>query len=124
MDILQKVKDIYPQLTRKQKSIADYLLSSPEDICYITLAQLSQIIGSSELTVLRFCKKIGCDSFLDLKDQFREYTQHMIKQLSSSAYFAPAQTSSSESEKEAQLMSICRMEADALTDFLPDLHLR
>ena len=48
MDILQKIREIYPSLTRKQKSIADYLLENPEDICYITLAQLSRQTCASE----------------------------------------------------------------------------
>ena len=45
MDILQKIREIYPSLTRKQKSIADYLLeirkisailpcsAEPADLC-------------------------------------------------------------------------------------------
>lgn len=117
MNILEKIRDDYSRLTKKQKSIADYLLSNPEDICYITLSQLSRHTGASEVTVLRFCRQVGCGSFLDLKSQFREYTQQMIRQLSSSAYFVPEQASSSETEKEAQLLNICRMEADAMLDF-------
>ena len=37
MDILQRIRDMYPALT-KQKGIADYLMENPEDVCYITLA--------------------------------------------------------------------------------------
>lgn len=117
MNILEKIRDAYSRLTTKQKNIADYLLSNPEDICYITLSQLSQHTGASEVTVLRFCQRVGCGSFLDLKSQFREYTQQMIRQLSSSAYFVPEQPASSETEKEAQLLAICRMEADTMSDF-------
>ena len=42
MDVIQKIHSVYPEMTKKQKSIADCLLESPEDISYITLAQLSQ----------------------------------------------------------------------------------
>ena len=54
MDIIQRIHSAYPEMTKKQKSIADCLLESPEDIAYITLAQLSQKTSSSELTLLRF----------------------------------------------------------------------
>ena len=37
MNILDRIKELYPQFTRKQKSIADYMTSNPGDICYITL---------------------------------------------------------------------------------------
>ena len=89
MDILQKIREIYPSLTRKQKSIADYLLENPEDICYITLAQLSRQTCASELTLLRFCAKLGCSGFLELKQEFREHTQQMIRLLSAPAFFVP-----------------------------------
>ena len=78
MDILEHLQELYPTLTKKQKTIADYLIANLEEISYITLAQLSHQTGTSELTLLRFCQKLGCSSFLDLKEQFREYTQKMI----------------------------------------------
>ena len=77
MDIIQRIHSAYPEMTKKQKSIADCLLESPEDIAYITLAQLSQKTSSSELTLLRFCQKVGYSSFLEMKSAFREYTQNI-----------------------------------------------
>ena len=50
MDILEHIQELYPTLTKKQKTIADYLIANPEEISYITLAQLSQQTRSSELT--------------------------------------------------------------------------
>ena len=38
MDILEHIQELYPNLTKKQKSIADYLTANPEEISYITLA--------------------------------------------------------------------------------------
>ena len=87
MDILEHLQKLYPALTKKQKTIADYLIANPEEISYITLAQLSHQTGTSELTLLRFCQKLGYSNFLDLKEQFRDYTQKMIKQASSSSFF-------------------------------------
>ena len=114
MDILQKIRDLYPDLTKKQKGIAEYLLENPEDICYITLAQLSQQTSASELTLLRFCQKIGCTNFLDLKNEFREYTQRMVKLLSSPTYFVPEEPPT---KRESLLMDICQEEANAAADF-------
>ena len=52
MDILEHLQKLYPALTKKQKTIADYLIANPEEISYITLAQLSHQTGTSELTLL------------------------------------------------------------------------
>ena len=116
MDILQKIREIYPSLTRKQKSIADYLLENPEDICYITLAQLSRQTCASELTLLRFCAKLGCSGFLELKQEFREHTQQMIRLLSAPAFFVPENASDSSAKTEL-LYELCRQEAGAAADF-------
>ncbi len=116
MDILQKIREIYPFLTRKQKSIADYLLENPEDICYITLAQLSRQTCASELTLLRFCAKLGCSGFLELKQEFREHTQQMIRLLSAPAFFVPENASDSSAKTEL-LYELCRQEAGAAADF-------
>ncbi|GAA0808375.1 MurR/RpiR family transcriptional regulator [Clostridium sp. AF19-22AC] len=123
MDILEHIKSLYPTFTRKQRSIADYLISNPEDICYVTLAQLSQQVGASELTLLRFCEKIGCSSFLELKDKFRDYTQHMIKLLSAPTYFLPEQTVANDADKESLLRDICIQESVTVTDFFAAVNL-
>ena len=86
MDILEHLQKLYPALTKKQKTIADYLIANPEEISYITLAQLSHQTGTSELTLLRFVKT-GVLQLSGLKGAVRDYTQKMIKQASSSSFF-------------------------------------
>lgn len=123
MDIIQTIRSLYPTFTKKQKSIADCLLESPEDICYITLAQLSQRTNTTELTLLRFCTKVGCSNFLELKSAFREYTQNMVKALSSPEYFIPDTTIVNASGKTELLQQICREEAEASHEFFSSLDL-
>ena len=123
MDILEHLQELYPTLTKKQKTIADYLIANLEEISYITLAQLSHQTGTSELTLLRFCQKLGCSSFLDLKEQFREYTQKMIKQASSSSFFLPERISGEASERERTLHEICNTEATVFSDFIANINL-
>lgn len=123
MDVIQKIHNLYPEMTRKQKSIADILLESPEDIAYITLANLSQKTSSSELTLLRFCQKLGYSNFLEMKAVFREYTQSMVKLLSSPQYFVPDATITDVEGKSELLRQICREEAEASQRFFSSLDL-
>lgn len=67
MDILEHLQKLYPALTKKQKTIADYLIANPEEISYITLAQLSHQTGTSELTLLLFLSKTGVLQLSGLK---------------------------------------------------------
>lgn len=123
MDILEHIQELYPKLTKKQKSIADYLTANPEEISYITLAQLSQQTQASELTLLRFCQKLGCSTFVGLKEQFRDYTQRMIRIASSPSYFVPELESGEAPERERMLLEICNHEASAFSGFISDFPL-
>ena len=114
---------IQKTFAKKQKTIADYLIANPEEISYITLAQLSHQTGTSELTLLRFCQKLGYSNFLDLKEQFRDYTQKMIKQASSSSFFLPERTSGEDTEREQMLHEICNTEAAVFSDFITNINL-
>lgn len=117
MNILDKIKSLYPDFTKKQKTIADYFLANPEDICYSTLAQLSQEINVSELTLLRFCQRVDCTNFLTLKKLFREYTQEMIKQHSTATYFIPNEDSHNFSNKDSLLADIYQHDITNLSSF-------
>ena len=121
MDILEHIQELYPTLTKKQKTIADYLTANPEEISYITLAQLSQQTQASELTLLRFCQKLGCSTFVGLKEQFRDCTQKMIKIASSSTYFVPELEAGKAPERERMLLEICSKEASAFSEFISGL---
>ena len=120
---MDTIHTLYPEMTKKQKSIADCLLEAPEDISYITLAQLSQRTSSSELTLLRFCQKVGCANFLELKNAFREYIQNVVKMLSSPSYFVPDATITDVEGKSELLRQVCREESDACKDFFSSLDL-
>ena len=121
MDIIERIRASYPDLTKKQKAIANYLIANPEDICYITLAQLSQNTSACEVTLLRFCQKMGCASFLELKNEFRDYTQTMIKLVSSAHYIAPELSTGSASEKEAFLLEIFNEDVCSLSDYYSNI---
>lgn len=75
----QRISAHYTELTNKQKELLDSLLGSPEDVCYITLKALSKRSGVSEVTILRMCKRLGFDSFVELKKAFREHTERLVK---------------------------------------------
>ncbi len=123
MDIIERIRAAYPDLTKKQKAIADYLIANPEDICYITLAQLSQNTSACEVTLLRFCQKMGCASFLELKNEFRDHTQTMIKLVSSAHYIPPKLSTGSASEKESLLSEIFGEEVGSLTEYYSSIRL-
>ena len=72
MNIIQMLENSMPLLTGKQKQIAGFMLKNPNEMCFITLKDFSHQVGCTEATAIRFCQKIGFESFSDAKNSFRE----------------------------------------------------
>lgn len=74
MNVIDRLKTA-DNLTPKQSVIADFLIENAARATYCTLNQLCKEIKCSEVTMLNFCKKVGYNSFLELKDEFRKYSE-------------------------------------------------
>lgn len=67
MDILCEIQRIYNSFSDKEKAIADYIMQYADSIKNINITDLAREIGTSGATITRFAKKIGCNSFVDMK---------------------------------------------------------
>ena len=50
-----------------------YVLSNAEKIPYMTIREFAVDVNLSTSSVLRFCTKLGCDSYNDFKNRFKNY---------------------------------------------------
>ena len=71
MDIIRCIRNIYTDLSKTQRRIADFLIENSNRVAFTTLKSLSKEVNVAEVTILNFCKKIGCNNFMDLKREFR-----------------------------------------------------
>jgi len=78
MDFLEEIRGKYDTLSTVQKRIADYLFTYPEEVCFQSLKEVSESLGVTEVTVLRFAKKVGAGSFVELKKRMKEYLQSRL----------------------------------------------
>lgn len=78
MNILEEVNARYETLSPVQKRIADYIFKYPDEICFYSLKDLAQALGVTEVTILRFTKKIGLASFVEMKKMLREHLQSSL----------------------------------------------
>ncbi|SCK02221.1 MurPQ operon repressor [uncultured Clostridium sp.] len=67
MEILCEIQKRYNEFSDKEKAIADYIMQYKEVIKNANITDLAKTIGTSGSTITRFAKKIGCESFVDLK---------------------------------------------------------
>lgn len=69
-EIKIKLQFVIPSLPRAEKIVAKYMLSHSGQISDMTIAMLSEESKASEATISRFCKRLGYQSFVQLKQEF------------------------------------------------------
>lgn len=67
MSYIKEIQDRYPELTRSERKMADYILTNRNDVSNKTMNDITAEICVGDATVIRFCKKIGYSGFSDLK---------------------------------------------------------
>ena len=66
-DFISIVRDAYPNLSKPDKNIADFLLEKPAQFIRTSVKEVSAVTGVSDAIVVRFGRNLGCDGFKDLK---------------------------------------------------------
>lgn len=66
-DSLARMRAAYPSLPPSERKVVDYILSNYEEVIRMTLAELAQHSGVSDASVVRLCRSLGFNNFLELK---------------------------------------------------------
>lgn len=53
--------------------VYSYIMEHKEQIKYMTIRELADAVHVSTSTVLRFCKKTGCDGYSEFKVRFKQF---------------------------------------------------
>lgn len=64
---LARIRSQTPTLAASEARVANWVLQQPEKIMHLSMAQVAQACGVSDTTVLRFCRNVGFQGYLDLK---------------------------------------------------------
>jgi len=66
-DILAKMRAAYPSLPPSERKVIDFVLANFEDVIRMTLAELAQRSGVSDATVVRLCRSLEYNNYLEFK---------------------------------------------------------
>lgn len=75
---IDNIRKSYPLLSPTQKQIADLVLEQAETICFMRLEDVGKLIGVTNVTVIRFAKKLGYESFGAFKKDLQNYVQTRV----------------------------------------------
>ncbi len=94
-------------LTKTQKIIANFVLSSLSDASFMTSTEIALTLGVSESSVVRFSRALGFGGFIEFQKSLRQEYQNTVLSISSSVT-VPAQRVSKSARLESSAESIRR----------------
>lgn len=75
--------DVIQKLNNLELSLYDYVMKNSKKVVYMRIRELADEAHVSTTTVLRFCKKLGCEGFSEFKIKFKIYLEeNEIKKVS------------------------------------------
>lgn len=67
MDALALLTNKFQSLTDAEKRVAGYVRQNPAEVILLSLQALAERCGTSDATVLRFCRSLGFSGYIDFK---------------------------------------------------------
>lgn len=61
--IRRQLDDMFPA----ERKVAEYILEHPEQTAHLSITELADLSGSSDATIIRVCKRLGCKGFYQMK---------------------------------------------------------
>jgi len=64
--MLSEINRALPNLSRSERQVAEWIVAHPKEAVQATLAHVADECGTSEPTVIRFCRRVGLQGFREL----------------------------------------------------------
>lgn len=66
-DFITRIRSSYNQLTKAEKKVADYVLSNPKDVLFMSITDLAEACEVGDTSVFRFCKTMELKGYQEFK---------------------------------------------------------
>lgn len=66
-DIMNLVNEVYQDLTKSERKIADFISANPSEAQYMSITSLAEECDVADATISRFCKSLGYHSYSEFK---------------------------------------------------------
>ncbi|MEG0803487.1 MAG: MurR/RpiR family transcriptional regulator, partial [Pygmaiobacter sp.] len=67
LDFIGKIRSVYNQFTRTEKKVADYIVSHPREMLFMSITELADVCGVGETSIFRFCRTVGLGGYQEFK---------------------------------------------------------
>lgn len=76
--ILDTIRRVYPELTRSQQRLADFVAHDYREAAFMTASDMADRLGLNEATVIRFAQRLGFGGYPDLVADIQELVQQQL----------------------------------------------
>jgi DNA-binding MurR/RpiR family transcriptional regulator len=66
-DLITNIKSFYNQLTKAEKKVADYVLTNPREVLFMSITDLAEACEVGDTSVFRFCKAMDLKGYQEFK---------------------------------------------------------
>ena len=66
-DLISKIKFAANTFTNAEKKIAEYILSNPQKVLYMSISELAEVCDVGDTSVFRFCRHLDKKGYMDFK---------------------------------------------------------
>lgn len=94
------------KLTKKQRTIAAFVLDDPVGASYLTLKDFAAAAGTTEVTAIKFCHALGFEGFTDFRTSLQQYA--------SEVHAMPAFENASDARFAEEIADVCAEEMNNL----------
>lgn len=114
-DLIKRINEKYPKLSKGQKLLANYILKNYEKAVFLTAAKLGTIVGVSESTVVRFANELGYDGYPRLQRALQELVKTKLTSVQR------MEVTSGRIDKDHILKSVLQSDAEKIKHTLDEL---
>lgn len=80
-ELLVRIKEKYPELSKGQKRLANYVTENYEKAVFLTAAKLGDVVGVSESTVVRFATQLGYKGYPGFQRALEELVRNRLNSI-------------------------------------------
>ncbi len=66
-NVLSTIRNTFGTFKNSERKVAEFVLKDPNSVIGCTITGLANMAGTSEPTVIRFCRKIGLSGYMELR---------------------------------------------------------
>lgn len=77
--LLDRVKDALPNLPPSLRRLGETILADYQSVAFMTVSEMSERVGVSTASVMRFAREMGFDGFSDFQREIRHLTRKDLR---------------------------------------------